>query len=1483
MSKLLMGALVVLTMGVFSSCKDYDDDINATNSRIDKVVSDLQDQVEALKAAQITCNNNFTTAKNAADAAQATADKALEDLAKAQAALEAAIAAGDKAAQEAAQKMVDAAKAEAMEYAAKVAKEEATAAAEKAKAEAIDRIIEEVNAIKAAYVSNETFNKELEKLATVEGLNAAIKKAADELAELKTIMEAADKGIYDKITEVQNALQAAIDKKVEQKDIDAAIAIVTAQITGLSNTLDEKVATLTAKDTELANLIQANTTNISANAAAIATLQQQILQVEVNKQAIEALQAKTNNLESQLTSANEAISANAAAIATLQTGLAAANDAIAEQTTKLANFITEINAKVDANTGRIANNEAAITTLNGIVSDLQDQINNINTDIIALATDLANYKTEANGRLSTLDTNVAKNAEDIAALLVRMTAAETEVAKIAGILSSIETINNDIQNLQAADVVLNEAIEALKTQLSEKVQELNEAIATANQKIADNAAAIGVNAANIALNLEKIQANASNIATLQGQVSTLNTQLGQVRDRVTAAEKKLNVLTLFVNKNLTSIVTKPNSWIYGFPRVDATVIKAQDTYTFPTTFNATAGDAATKQAAAGYSFAVTANYWMNPSTFDKDLYDYKFAELPRQNTITRGNRDDKTAGTTIEKTTYSNGVLSVQFRFNVAENVNDAVTIKTDNESTPQFMRTETESYAWVTTMALQATRKANADEQAAGLDKNRMVTSDYAVFVPQYLEDLLLGNSYFKSDLHQEGNQKGHLNSGIATPTAGKSGYQKTKDEDARGVYSFSVQRNRKIADGEIKAYGDTQHGYLNLDNVVTVHYVENGDEKVWTNKQAREIGFEFKYTMLDNANLFNQTSSEGTDHKNIISLNDEGAKATSAGKALIIRVELVANNKTYAYGYVSLLITNITATATKNFGTLTLNCTNSGTENFVVKTAWDPFIKMVADSAGLTPAILTAKNPDNTDKYYTLVADGTGFQKYTESTFVTTTTQHGVIAHQGTNLQWSFDLAQAKGAFYDTNDNPLNINKKNPYYRWLRFQPTTAGKNQGYVDIAIKVVIDSIGYPYGSYSKDNRIQQMWFTANSATIAPSKDNRDEIHANVETLEQTLGFTGKLTAKADDEFVFDMTSFFVGNKFAIKPGTGFSFSEMADVFFDASKYYVKSTNKFGSDCYATGADGTEYILWLNTITDKELKASPVIGGAFKTDAYDATSNPNGYQVVVTLSGTHNEIATFMGYPRLADGSANPNAAKYTYARNLLNHADHAKLGKGETFTTHMIQHQFNNCLPIDESGDQAFDVRYLRPVSGIANDEYIVYDAQNTGNKIYLADLVNFIDWRNHKFAANWNAATMKSKNSAYNLAGDFTGMDYLNYYGVTTIFADFSQVKTNINGGDLADKDNWPALGNITNKMQFTPDAKALAGNGSAVSATRTYADFRTDNGYYTYENNAGGVGDFYLYLPIQIKYDWGLTQAEWILIKVVKTQGQQNQARQN
>ena len=73
LSTLLMGALFIASVSVFTSCKDYDEDIQNIQQQVDGLKSDLNSQIATLKAAQEKCASDCA-------AAQAALDQAIKNL-----------------------------------------------------------------------------------------------------------------------------------------------------------------------------------------------------------------------------------------------------------------------------------------------------------------------------------------------------------------------------------------------------------------------------------------------------------------------------------------------------------------------------------------------------------------------------------------------------------------------------------------------------------------------------------------------------------------------------------------------------------------------------------------------------------------------------------------------------------------------------------------------------------------------------------------------------------------------------------------------------------------------------------------------------------------------------------------------------------------------------------------------------------------------------------------------------------------------------------------------------------------------------------------------------------------------------------------------------------------------------------------------------------------------------------------------------------
>ena len=176
----------------------------------------------------------------------------------------------------------------------------------------------------------------------------------------------------------------------------------------------------------------------------------------------------------------------------------------------------------------------------------------------------------------------------------------------------------------------------------------------------------------------------------------------------------------------------------------------------------------------------------------------------------------------------------------------------------------------------------------------------------------------------------------------------------------------------------------------------------------------------------------------------------------------------------------------------------------------------------------------------------------------------------------------------------------------------------------------------------------------------------------------------------------------------------------------------------------------------------------------------------------------------------------------TYANNetakkLLNAYGHKDL---KNTVTAIVAVKATICGNIDVPvASNEFNVKFLRPIN-VEEATASFEDAETAGS---TADIkLTFTDWRDHNFTD-----TKVTK-----------GLDYFKYYGVKEIAVDIENATTDLNGNSSQ------KLKDLTDKVKFTFSAPA------AISANN-YGNLK-------YENNGLTVGQFHVYFPATITYDW-------------------------
>ena len=212
-SALLMGALTIASVSTFTSCKDYDDDIDNLQSQIDK--AGLQSDIDALKTQLQDAASTASAAKTTAESALAKANDAAVK-ADVEKAIKAVEATANKAADDVATAISNAANAQTTADGAQKAADAAAKAAKAAQNQA-DKAVKDAAA--AATTANAAakqadFVKALERIGNLETSRVTADKLDEKLTQLKEELLGADgdKETIGSLTVKVNAYKGAVDE-----------------------------------------------------------------------------------------------------------------------------------------------------------------------------------------------------------------------------------------------------------------------------------------------------------------------------------------------------------------------------------------------------------------------------------------------------------------------------------------------------------------------------------------------------------------------------------------------------------------------------------------------------------------------------------------------------------------------------------------------------------------------------------------------------------------------------------------------------------------------------------------------------------------------------------------------------------------------------------------------------------------------------------------------------------------------------------------------------------------------------------------------------------------------------------------------------------------------------------------------------------------------------------------------------------------------
>lgn len=212
-SALLMGALTIASVSTFTSCKDYDDDIDNLQSQIDK--AGLQSDIDALKTQLQDAASTASAAKTTAESALAKANDAAVK-ADVEKAIQKVEVTANKAATDVATAISNAANAQTTADGAQTAADAAAKAAKDAQKQA-DQAVKDAAA--AATTANAAakqadFEKALERIGNLETSRVTADKLDEKLTQLKEELLGADgdKETIGSLTVKVNAYKGAVEE-----------------------------------------------------------------------------------------------------------------------------------------------------------------------------------------------------------------------------------------------------------------------------------------------------------------------------------------------------------------------------------------------------------------------------------------------------------------------------------------------------------------------------------------------------------------------------------------------------------------------------------------------------------------------------------------------------------------------------------------------------------------------------------------------------------------------------------------------------------------------------------------------------------------------------------------------------------------------------------------------------------------------------------------------------------------------------------------------------------------------------------------------------------------------------------------------------------------------------------------------------------------------------------------------------------------------
>lgn len=882
--------------------------------------------------------------------------------------------------------------------------------------------------------------------------------------------------------------------------------------------------------------------------------------------------------------------------------------------------------------------------------------------------------------------------------------------------------------------------------------------------------------------------------------------------------KNINILTVFVKRNLSSLVLKPNTYYGGIEAIkvlsDSAAIYEEGDASL--TFFKLTGEA---KILSGIG---TAMYHVNPSTVDLSNSTIGFygnvAELlkPMTGLETRAGADiaNPVYGKTddlfkADKDAYKDGILSIPFKANFK---------------------------------AIEANLKAgNGSFVAAQISKgDTTVTSDYALIAPVKIYNLLVADNSFTETPFVDN---------IATPASGHL-HKKFSELAVEAIpATHNVKYNENINISALLETHYTTEKDLATDSADVT--IDEAKVRKMEPSTFKALGLKYVVKTVDYTLGSNKTSEThhiqlSTDKdgnviatpRNVSStgetIKDKVANASAVGRMPMLVIEIQdAEGTILAYGYMKLLITDLDEVGPQD---VTSDPFAMNDYYFDCNGAKDSLTWAQVEFHIYNDLLkISKKNFDETYKFVAgkqFVPDGKGgYKEATAKELLGTVTEiHNAGTGDGQThvLKWAFAATDYKNV--KTAAVPKEGASTKDVTVYVKYENK---KNGGDVYVPMTIKAGKLHFATANLNATKTLAQ-WYKYQSSVNAPTAADAFEVRANVPVPTEA---DNKLE---NTEFVKDLHDYFLNGKLSASLNNAEKFPELKEEMDDPANQPkfkftlpVKGVNADFSANAAKqwtvkGYSGNEYTLALSddNLTIKIVKVKKV--GAKAPVAVD--------KELVKLDAVG--VATYVEGEESDD---------------ILNYASHSKLGSKQTFTAY-VQITLPELCYEPYMPQTLFNVRFLRPLNLSGADKYEIKDAPNDWQKIPFSELVSVTDWRDFAgLADNSNLGKNDGKRQF-----DFK------YYGIEFI-ADVDNALTDANLGTDA-------------RNSYKNDAAYRAQCVKALENIKNL-NLEQEGDVVKYKNNGGNTGTYHIFLPIKMKYVFGnyptSQQKAWAVITVTNTVG--------